>query len=71
MYLSFARGQSSAAYTKDGGWFMAGGYDGITYPSEYSSTLKLINDESFEEGVEVSLPSISKGSILLVAYIHS
>ena len=33
---------------------MAGGYDGNSYPSDYSSTLKLVNDESFEEGVEVS-----------------
>ena len=53
---------------------MAGGYDGTKLypdPTEYSSTLKLVNNGPFEEGVEVSLPSISKGSILLVAYIHS
>ena len=36
---------------------MAGGYDGTKIypdPTDYSSTLKLVNDESFEEGVEVS-----------------
>ena len=36
---------------------MAGGYDGSKYypdQTDYSSSLKLVNDESFEEGGEVS-----------------
>ena len=52
------RGQSFAAYTLNGGWFIAGGYDGTKLypePTDYSSTLKLVNEVSFEEGVQVSL----------------
>jgi len=44
------RGQSYAAYTQNGGWFMAGGYDGTQEypnPTDLNSTLRLINDESF------------------------
>ena len=34
---------------------MAGGYDGNSYPSnDLDSTLKLVNDESFEKGAQVS-----------------
>ena len=39
---------------------MAGGYDGTTiYPEvpEYNSTLKLVNDEYFEERASVSYSS--------------
>ena len=53
----FYRGQSYAAYTKNGGWFMAGGYDGTkVYPetTDLQSTLILVNDNLFEEGEKVS-----------------
>ena len=34
---------------------MAGGYDGNSYPvNDLDSTLKLVNDESFEMGAKVS-----------------
>ena len=33
---------------------MAGGYDGNSYPNDLDSTLKLVNDESFEMGAQVS-----------------
>ena len=34
---------------------MAGGYDGNSYPvNDLDSTLKLVNDESFEKGAQVS-----------------
>merc|ERR1712117_597727 len=58
--LPAIRGQSYAAYTKNGGWFMAGGYDGTkVYPesTDYDSTLKLVNDEYFEERASVSYSS--------------
>ena len=53
-YVRISRGQSYAAYTSNGGWFMAGGYDGNSYPNDLDSTLKLVNDESFEMGAQVS-----------------
>merc|ERR1712241_1588568 len=60
------RGQSYAAYTLNGGWFMAGGYDGTKiYPesTDYDSTLKLVNDEYFEE--RASLPFTSKSHCMV------
>jgi len=58
------RGQSYAAYTSNGGWFMAGGYDGNSYPSnDLDSTLKLVNDESFEKGAQ--LPFTSKSHCMV------
>ena len=58
--FAIPRGQSYAAYTLNGGWFIAGGYDGTTiYPEvpEFNSTLKLVNDEYFEERASVSYSS--------------
>ena len=42
---------------------MAGGYDGSKFfpdPTDLSSTLKLVDDESFEMGADVSWPGLSK-----------